>query len=138
MLAHSLSLVLEEPLHNLAAVVLKHSGSYFCLWMQHERGEGPVAALDVGCAIDDTRYLRPAEGSGTHRAWLYRYIKRTVGEILAAKLVCRHRDSLHLRVRGYIMECFRHVVRTRYNPSAADYNGTYGYLSYLIGSLSLL
>lgn len=137
MLTHSLSLVLEEPLHNLAAVVLKHSGSYFCLWMQHERGEGPVAPFDVGRSIDDTRYLRPSEGTGTHRTWLYRYIKCAVGEILAAELVRRHRYGLHLSVGGNIVECFRHVVRTGYNPSAADDNGSDGYFALFVGSLSL-
>ena len=55
-----------------------------------------IATLLVATAIDDTGYLTPAQGSGTHGTGLYGDVEGAVGEVLATQFVGGGSDGLHL------------------------------------------
>lgn len=97
-----------------------------------------VAPFLVGRAIDDALYLCPADGSGTHDAGLYGDVERTVGEVLAAKLVGGSCDSLHLGMCGDIVECLGEVMGTSDDLAVAYYDGTDGYLTLAVSLLCFL
>lgn len=63
---------LEKSAHKFATLLLKDSGGDRGAWMEWRfRGEGAVAALVVGGAVDYTANLRPSDGSRTHQARLH-------------------------------------------------------------------
>ena len=75
--------MLEEGLHQFAAVGFKDATGNDGLGVEGTGGIELVAALLVGRTIDDTGNLCPADGSGTHRAGLDGDVEGAVGEILA-------------------------------------------------------
>ena len=83
--------------------------------MESARGVYGVAALGIGCSIDDSAYLRPADGSCAHRARFDGDVESSVRQVFAAESFCGRRDGLYLRVSGDIGERLCEVV------SATDY-----------------
>ena len=71
-LTRHLALILEEIRHEAGCIVGKDAGCDFCARMEQGGGEEGLAALGIGGAVDQAAKLRPGQGSGTHRAGLYR------------------------------------------------------------------
>ena len=84
--------------------------------MEDTRGVGLVAAFGIGCPIDDSAYLSPADGACTHRTGLDRDIERRVRQVLAAKCLGSRRDGLYLRVGGDVGEGLGEVMPTTDDP----------------------
>ena len=97
--------------------------------MQHIWSEPPVATFLIRCAIDDTADLRPAQCTGTHRARLYSYIKRTILQVLTAQLIGSRSDGLHLSMRRHVIQRLGQVVSPGNDTSFAGDNGTNRYLA---------
>ena len=79
-----LSFALEEVLHQLATFVFKDATGYCTFRMQGAGRIVAIAAFLVAAAIDNTRYLAPAKGSGTHHAGLHGDVEGAVSQLLAA------------------------------------------------------
>ena len=87
-----------------------------------------IAALGIGCAVDDTAYLRPANCARTHRARLNGDVECSLGHVFASQRLCRSGDSLYLCVRRDIGECLGEIVSTTDDLVLADDDATYRYL----------
>ena len=131
------ALLLEEGLHEFAAVRFEDAGGDGGLGMEGVRGEEVIATLIILTAVDDARDLRPADGAGTHGAGLDGNVKGAIGEVLASKGVGSGGDGLHLGMGSDIAEGFREVVGTR-DAVLAYHHGTDGYLAGFEGRLGLV
>ena len=132
-----LPFLLEESLHQLGTFVGHDAGGDLCARMKGLGSKARVAALLVGCAIDDAADLRPSEGSGTHHARLHRDVERAVVEVLAAQVLCRGGDGLHLGMGCDVVQQFGQVVTACDNLVAAHHYGSNRYLSLPIGCFCL-
>ena len=124
------ALLLEEGLHEFAAVRFEDAGGDGGLGMEGVRGEEVIATLIILTAIDDAGDLRPADGAGTHGAGLDGNVKGAIGEVLASKGVGSGGDGLHLCMGSDIAECLGKVVRTGNDTVIAHDDGSDGYLAF--------
>ena len=125
-------------MHQLAALILEDAADDGGLGMHGVGGKVVIASLLVGGSVDDTWYLRPAYGSGTHGAGLYRYVERAVGQILAAQRVGCSGDGLHLGVGCHVTKGLCQVVGTGDDAVFADDDGTDGNLTCIVGQPGLV
>ena len=132
------ALLLEEGLHEFAAVRFEDAGGDGGLGMEGVRGEEVIATLIILTAIDDAGDLRPADGAGTHGAGLDGNVKGAIGEVLASKGVGSGGDGLHLCMGSDIAEGLREVVGTRDDAIFAYHHGADGYLAGFESSLGLV
>ena len=130
--------MLEEGLHEFAAVGLKDAGGDGGLGMEGVRGEEVIATLIILTAVDDARDLRPADGAGTHGAGLDGDVEGAIGEVLAAKGVGSGGDSLHLGMGSNIVERLRQIMGTGHNTIFAYHDAADGYLTFVEGALCLV
>ena len=132
------SLLLEELLHQLAALVFQNAGRDSAAGMQGLRSQQCEAALFVVAAVDDAGNLAPAKGSGTHGARLYGNIECTVGQVFAAQFIGGGSDSLHLGMSRDVVQRLCQVMGARYHTVLTYDDGTDGYLALVEGLLRLL
>ena len=132
------ALLLEEGLHEFAAVRFEDAGGDGGLGMEGVRGEEVIATLIILTAIDDAGDLRPADGAGTHGAGLDGNVKGAIGEVLASKGVGSGGDGLHLGMGSNIAEGLREVVGTRDDAVLTYHHSTNGNLAGLEGCLGLV
>lgn len=88
--------------------------------MQGLRCEERVAAFGVGCSINESRHLCPADSAGAHDAGFDGDIEGTVGEVLAAQCLRGCRDSLYLGMCGNVLEGLGEVMSPSYYLPLAD------------------
>lgn len=86
----------------------------------------------IEAAIDDARYLCPADGSGTHHTWLYGDIEGAVGEIFPSKEIGCRGYRLHLGMGGNIAEGLSKVMGAGDDPVLTNHYRPDGNLTFAI------
>ena len=122
----ALSFFPEEALHQFGAFVGHYATCDLRPRVQSLWSEASETTLFIGCSIDDSADLRPAEGAGAHHARLHSDVKRAVIQVLSAKMLRRRCDSLHLSMRGHIVQQFSQVVTLGDNPVPAHHDSPIG------------
>ena len=132
-----LSFLLEEVLHELAALFLEDAAGDAASGVQGAGSVVGIASFLVAAAIDDAWYLAPAEGTGTHGAGLYGDVEGAVGQIFASQLIGCSGNGLHLGMGCHVVQRLRQVVGTGYDAVLTDHHGADRYLALLKGLLCL-
>ena len=136
--AKVLSFVSEKLLHQFPAFILKNASHNVCSRVHGVRGVVPVATLLVKGTIDDAGHLCPTDGSGTHRAGLYRDIEGAVGQVFPSEQIGCRCDGLHLGMGCHVVQRLCQIVCPRYDAPFAHHYRPNGDFTFLAGCFGFL
>ena len=129
---------LEEALHERSGFVLEEPSIEANASGKELRSVKEVAELRFACPINNTLYPRPKEGTGTHRAGLYRDIEGAVGQVFPSEQIGCRCDGLHLGMGCHVVQRLCQIVCPRYDAPFAHHYRPNGDFTFLAGCFSFL